>query len=64
MPPHHRDPAPQAGSILSLPGLPGLPALPGMPPWLEDALLAVVLVVAASYATEPVLVFARRRRRK
>jgi len=35
-----------------------------MPPWLEDVLLAVGLMVAAAYATEPVLVLARRRRQR
>jgi hypothetical protein len=35
-----------------------------MPGWLEDVLLAAGLMAAAAYATEPVAVFARRRRQR
>jgi hypothetical protein len=38
--------------------------LRGMPPWLEDVLLATGLLAATAYATEPVVVFARRRRQR
>ena len=38
--------------------------LSGMPPWLEDVLLATGLLAATAYATEPVVVLARRRRRR
>jgi predicted flap endonuclease-1-like 5' DNA nuclease len=41
-----------------------LPSISGMPRWLEDVLLAAGLMAAAAYATEPVAVFARRRRQR
>jgi hypothetical protein len=41
-----------------------LPSIAGMPRWLEDVLLAAGLMAAAAYATEPVAVYARRRRQR
>jgi hypothetical protein len=35
-----------------------------MPRWLEEVLLATGLLAATAYATEPVIVFARRRRQR
>jgi hypothetical protein len=41
-----------------------LSPIAGMPRWLEEVLLATGLLAAAAYATEPVIVFARRRRQR
>jgi hypothetical protein len=38
--------------------------LSGMPGWLIDVLLATGLLAASAFATEPVIVLARRRRRR
>jgi hypothetical protein len=41
-----------------------LSPIAGMPRWLEEVLLGTGLLAAAAYATEPVIVLARRRRQR
>jgi hypothetical protein len=60
-------PAPSAGASATQTHRPTadiLVPLRGMPPWLEYVLLATGLLAATAYATEPVVVLARRRRQR